>query len=108
MVGFIIWSLVAFLFIGLGISNFYAKQVVGFWSVTPAPEVEDIKGFNHLVGWMWIIYGILMVLFGIPLLFITKNSLWMVVPIGGVVIETIVIMIIYIRLELKFKKQSRN
>lgn len=104
MVGFIIWSLVAFLFIGLGISNFYAKQAVGFWAGIPAPEIEDIKGFNRFVGWMWIIYGGLMLLFGIPLLFITQNSLLVILSLGGVVAETIAIMIVYTRVAQRFQK----
>lgn len=104
MVAFIIWSLVSFIFIGLGISNFYAKGVVGFWSYVPAPEVDDVKGFNRAVGWMWIIFGILMIVFGIPLLG-EQNSPYAFLSVAGVVIEIIAIMIIYTRLVIKYKKE---
>lgn len=104
MVAFIIWSLVGVLFIGLGISNFYAKHVVGFWSNIPAPEIEDMKHFNRAVGWMWIIFGILMIVFGIPLLS-GQNSPYVFLSVAGVVIEIIAIMIIYTRIVIKYQRQ---
>lgn len=103
MVAFIIWSIVGFLFIGLGIGNFYAKRPVGFWSNIPAPEIEDIKHYNRAVGWMWVIFGILMIVFGIPLLS-GQNSPYVFLSVAGVVIEIIAIMIIYTRSVIKYQK----
>lgn len=103
MAAFIIWSLVGIIFIGLGISNFYAKGVVGFWSNIPAPEIEDMKHFNRAVGWMWIVFGIVMIVLGIPLLS-GQNSPYVFLSVAGVVIEIIALMIIYTRLVLKYQK----
>ncbi|MCM1496324.1 MAG: hypothetical protein NC089_11075 [Bacteroides sp.] len=106
MVAFIIWSLVGILFIGLGICDFHAKQVVGFWSIIPAPEIpeiEDKKHFNRAVGWMWVIFGVLMIVLGIPLLS-GQNSPYVFLSVAGIIIEIIAIMIIYTRLVIKYQK----
>lgn len=103
MVAFIIWCVVSAGFILLGIINFHAKGTVGFWSNIPTPEVEDIKQFNRAVGWMWVVFGILMMLLGVPLL-TGQNSPYVLISGVGVVIEILAIMIIYTRIEKKYHK----
>lgn len=74
MTGFIIWSLFGVFIIGLGI--------------------KDMKGYNRATGRLFIIYGIVFIILGIPLLEgqNTPYILWSVI---GVMVETIAIMAVY-------------
>lgn len=104
MVAFVIYCIVSLIFIGFGISSFFAKRAVGFWANVSLPEIEDIKRYNRAVGWLWIIFGIFMILFGIPLLS-GQNSPYVFISVFGIVFEIIAIMILYTRIERKYRKK---
>ena len=96
VIGFIIWVIVAFIIIGMGINAFFSKKSVpfGFWAnIKPFP-VKDTKGYNHAIGKLFIIYGLILIVLGLPMLK-GQNTPYILLSILGVMIETIVIMIIY-------------
>ena len=68
MIGFVIWSLLGVFIIGLGIKDMFSKNPVGFWANTETIKVKDVKGYNRASGLLFIIYGIIFVILGIPLL----------------------------------------
>lgn len=68
MIGFIIWSLFGVFIIGLGIKDMFSKNPVGFWANTETIKVKDVKDYNRASGLLFIIYGIIFVILGIPLL----------------------------------------
>ena len=68
MIGFVIWSLFGVFIIGLGIKDMFSKNPVGFWANTETIKVKDVKGYNRASGLLFIIYGIIFVILGIPLL----------------------------------------
>ena len=68
MIGFIIWSLFGVFIIGLGIKDMFSKNLVGFWANTETIKVKDVKGYNRATGRLFIIYGIVFIILGIPLL----------------------------------------
>ena len=94
MIGFIIWSLFGVFIIGLGIKDMFSKNLVGFWANTETIKVKDVKGYNRATGRLFIIYGIVFIILGIPLLEgqNTPYILWSVI---GVMVETIAIMAVY-------------
>ena len=94
IIGFIIWAIVGFIIIGIGISAFFSKKAVGFWTNIKTIQVKDIKGYNRATGMLFICYGIIFVVLGIPLLS-GQNSPYILLSVLGVVIETITIMAVY-------------
>ena len=68
MIGFVIWSLLGVFIIGLGIKDMFSKNPVGFWANTETIKVKDVKDYNRASGLLFIIYGIIFVILGIPLL----------------------------------------
>ena len=67
--------------------------------------VRDIKGYNHALRKLFIFYGMLFVVLGIPLLS-AQNTPYILLSVFGVMIETIVFMVIYsLFIEKKYKKQ---
>ena len=98
MIGFVIWSLLGVFIIGLGIKDMFSKNPVGFWANTETIKVKDVKGYNRASGLLFIIYGIIFVIFfvilGIPLLD-GQNTPYVLLSVIGVMVETIVIMAAY-------------
>ena len=46
----------------------FSKNPVGFWANTETIKVKDVKDYNRASGLLFIIYGIIFVILGIPLL----------------------------------------
>ena len=88
---FVIWSLLGVFIIGLGIKDMFSKNPVGFWANTETIKVKDVKGYNRASGLLFIIYGIIFVILGIPLLE-GQNTPYVLLSVIGVMVETIVIM----------------
>ena len=57
-------------------------------------KVKDVKGYNRASGLLFIIYGIIFVILGIPLLE-GQNTPYVLLSVIGVMVETIVIMAAY-------------
>lgn len=53
MLAFIIFVLVALIFVVIGISAFFAKKPMGFFANSEMFEVTDVKAYNRAVGIMW-------------------------------------------------------
>lgn len=105
MIGFIVWAIVGCIMIGIGISAFFSKEAVGFWAnIKPFP-VNDIKGYNHATGKLFIAYGVVFIVLGIPLLS-GQNTPYILLSVLGIMIETIAIMAIYtLFITKKYRKQ---
>lgn len=105
VIGFIVWAIVGCILIGIGICAYFSKKAVAFWANMKAFPVRDIKGYNHAMGKLFILYGVIFVALGIPLLSAEKTP-YIFLSVVGVMIETIVIMAIYsLLIEKKYKKQ---
>ncbi|MDO4168980.1 MAG: hypothetical protein Q4D45_03685 [Lachnospiraceae bacterium] len=104
ILAFLIWSVVSLLFLGIGISGWRSKKAVGFFSFLKPPMVTDVEKYNHSVSILWIIAAIILELLGIPLLFLKQNSPLFILLIFGVVVLMIGMMIVYIKIETKYKK----
>lgn len=94
LIGFIIWALCGCFMIGLGISAFFSKKAVGFWANIKIFPVNDIRAYNHATGKLFIAYGVVFIVLGLPLLS-GQNTPYILLSVLGVMIETIVMMAIY-------------
>ena len=92
--GFIIWALFGCIMIGIGISAFFQKKAVDFWANSKTFPVNDIKKYNHATGKLFIAYGAVFIVLGLPLLS-EQNSPYILLSVVGVMVETIALMAIY-------------
>ncbi len=105
MLGFILWTLVSLMFVVLGIVAFFAKKPMGFFANADMFEVTDVKGYNRAVGILWCVYGIIMILLGLPLL-AGQNSPFILLTVVGIMVETIGMVIVYVLvIEKKYRKK---
>ena len=107
IIAFVIWCMVGLLFIGFGIYAFFSKkaQPMGFWANAKMFEVTDVKKYNKAMGKLFCGFGIVFILFGLPLLS-GQNSALILLSAFGVMAEAIIMMGIYtIVIEKKYKKK---
>ena len=106
MIAFIIWAVCGLVFIGLGISAFCSRNLkpLGFWANAEVFEVDDVKGYNHALGKLWIVFGVIFIFLGMPLLE-GENSPYILLSVIGVMVESIFVMVIYV---LVIERKYRN
>lgn len=106
MLAFIVWLALGVAFIVLGIYAILSKKEVafGFWANAKMFPVQDIKGYNHAVGKLWCVFGIIFALLGIPLL-PGQNTGYIIISILGCMAEAIVAMVVYVTIiEKKYRR----
>ena len=103
IIAFVIWSLVAVIFLMIGVSTWKAKEAAGFFTFVNPPKVKDAKRYNHAVAKLWLAAALILEVLGVPMLWLKQNSPQIVFTILGVVILVIAMMIVYIRVEAKYK-----
>lgn len=106
MTGFIIWSIASLIFLGIGIRSCRAREAVGFFTFIKPPKVkgEDVKRYNNAVSVLWIVSAGALELIGIPLLFSKQNSPVFILMSFAVVILILIMMVVYLKIEKKYKK----
>lgn len=103
IIGFIIWSLVALIFLIIAICDLRSEKPVGFYTGVKPPEVKDVKKYNKAVSTIWFVYFGVFELLGLTLLFYEQNSPIFIVPILGVIFLSIGIIIAYNKVLGKYK-----
>ena len=106
MVAFIIWAVIGALFIISGIYCFFSKKekAFGFWANAETFPVKNIKKYNRAVGKLWIAFGVLFIIVGVPLLD-GQNSAGSLFSVLGTVFLVLSIMVIYVLgIEPKYRK----
>lgn len=103
IIAFVIWSIVAILFLGIGISGWKSKVAVGFFTSGKPPVVTDVNRYNHSVSKLWIVGAVIFEIIGVLLLFLEQNSPMFIPIIFGVVALAIGMMIAYVKIEAKYK-----
>ncbi len=104
IIAFIIWSIVAVLFLGIGIRVRKSKEAVGFFTFVKPPVVTDVTKYNRSVSMLWVVVAVILEIIGIPLLFLEQNSPMFIPMTLGVVALVIGMMIVYSRIEAKYKR----
>lgn len=105
IIAFIIWSIVAVLFLAIGISSRKSREAVGFFTFTKPPVIENIEAYNRAVSNLWIVTALIFELLGIPFLFLKQNSPWFLLIIFAVFIWVITMMVCYMKIEGKYRKK---
>lgn len=104
IIAFIIWSIVAAIFLGIGISCRKSSEAVGFFTFVKPPVVDDIRHYNNAVSVLWFVAAVALEIMGVPFLFLEQNSPVFILLIFAVIILIIVMMVTYIKIEGKYKK----
>ncbi len=105
MTAFIVWAIVGCIMIGIGIGAYVSKKPVGFWANVKTFPVKDTKGYNRAIGKLFVCYGDVFIVLGIPLL-CGQNSPYIFLSVVGVMVETIIVMIIYsVVIEKKYREK---
>ncbi len=94
MIAFVLWAAAGGLLMLLGVRALLSSKPAGFWANAEAPKVKDVKGYNRAVGRLFIAYGIVFILLGLPLT-AGQNKALILLSILGVMLETIVAMAVY-------------
>lgn len=104
MIALILWMVCAALFIGIGISCFFAKKQVQFWANFDSPPVTDIPAFNRAVGRLWCGFGIVFALLGLPL---AAGSLPLIIlcSVLGTIFACIALIVTFVHIENKYRKK---
>ena len=108
IIGFIIWSVVGFVLLVIGIMMRKSGKAVGFYTGAKLPEVSDVRKYNRSVSALWFAYTILFELLGLPLLFLKQNSAGFLWSILGVPVISIVLMIVYNRILAKYRVKKND
>ena len=106
MLAFLIEALFGVVFIFLGIYAFCSKReaAFGFWANAEMFPVKDVKAYNRAVGKLWMVFGAVFILLGLPLLG-GQNSPYAVISILGIMLEAIAAMAVYVTvIERKYRK----
>ena len=101
--GFVLWSVVAVLFLCIGFYCRRAQDAVGFFTFVNAPAVRDVGKYNRAVAVLWFVSGFLMEAIGLPLLFLEQNSPGFLLLAIGTSVLVIGMMIAYIRIEIRYR-----
>ena len=101
-VGFVIWSIVSLVLLGIGIWSWKSDRTIGFYAGVKPPEVSDIRKYNRTVALLWFAYAAAFELLGLPLLFLKQNSAGFLWSILGTVGITIALVIAYQRIQARF------
>lgn len=104
IIGFAVWSIVAIVFMLIGISCRKSDEAVGFFTFVKPPIIEDVKAYNNAVAVLWFVSAVVLEIIGIPILFLKQNSPLFVPIILAVIIWLILLMIVYLKIEAKYKK----
>lgn len=102
---FVIWSVLAVVFVGLGIWSWRAEKQVNFWANTKSPEMKDVKKYNRAIAKIWFTFAVVYEALGIPLQFCEQNSPVFLLTIVGLIFLVIGIMGAYMAVENKYRKR---
>lgn len=104
IVAFIIWTLMSFLFLGIGIYALKSNTPVTFFTFQESIQVSDIKAYNKAVGKLWIVSAVLLEVSGIPFLFFKQNSPFFLLTIFSTIFICLGMMIVYVQIQSKYEK----
>lgn len=86
---------------------FFAKSAkpFGFWANAEVAQMRDVKGYNRALGKLWCVFGVLLILIGLPIL-LGEKSAGVIITILGTMLLSIGVMIVYVVvIEPKYRKK---
>lgn len=106
-VGFFMWELIGAAFVCYGIFAIFSRRPapIGFWANTEMFAVNNVKKYNRAVGKLFCMFGLVFIILGLPLLYLEGQPAWILLPVAGAMMESIIMMAVYvIVIEKKYKK----
>lgn len=106
MLTFIIWASMGVAFVIFGIYCFFSKKAkpFGFWANAKTFPVSNVKKYNQALGKLWMVFGMLFALIGLPILE-GENSPGIILMILGAMVLSIGAMAVYVVvIERKYRK----
>ncbi len=110
ILAFLMWAALGIIFCAYGIFVYCSKKErpFGFWANAEQFEVNDVKGYNHALGILFAVFGIIFTLLGLPLLN-GQNSGWIIISILGCMAAVIMMMVIYVTvIEKKYRLKNKK
>lgn len=104
-IAFIIWVCIGLGFIVIGIFDYFSEKPVGFWANTKTVPIKDVKKYNRATGKLFFCFGTIFILLGLPLLYAEENSPLILLSIVGIMFEVIGVMIVYMKIEEKYRRK---
>lgn len=107
--GFALWALLGAFFVGMGIYDCVSKKErpFGFWANAKPAPVTDVKKYNRALGKLWLVFGTVFILLGLPLLS-GSDSAGIIIPVLGAAGECVVACAVYtVKIEGKYRKNKR-
>lgn len=86
---------------------FFAKSAkpFGFWANAEVAQMRDVKGYNRALGKLWCVFGVLLILIGLPIL-LGEKSAGVIITILGTMLLSIGTMVVYVVvIEPKYRKK---
>lgn len=102
---FVIYVLIALLLIAIGIGQIKSKTPVGFYTHEQAPrkqDITDIETWNKKHGWIWIVYGIALIVGNLMCFFIKDAIIASVLLIGVTIVPLPIAMWYHAQLKKKY------
>ncbi|MBR5287276.1 MAG: hypothetical protein IKU34_01640 [Clostridia bacterium] len=104
IIAFIIWSAVAAIFAGIAIRCRKSDKAVGFFANVAPPAIRDVPAYNKAVSTLWFVAAAFYEAMGIPFLFLQQNSPLFLLIMLAVIVWLILLMIVYLKIEAKYRK----
>lgn len=97
IIAFVCWLIVGITSIIIDLFDYKTTTHItrGFWANIKITPAKDVKSHNKALGKLWIVFGAVFIVLGIPLL-MGQNSPAILITIIGVMFEVIVVMAVYI------------
>ena len=106
IIGFVLWSIIASILVGIGISCRKADRAAGFFTFDEPPVVKDVRRYNRAVAKLWFSAAVTFETIGVSLLFLEQNSPLFVLVMLAVILWVILLMAAYSRIAAKYSKNE--
>lgn len=107
MTGFIIYAVCCALFYVLALYAFVSSKPVGLWSRgRRQPKVKNVRGYNRAVAKLFLAYGTLLLLSGIPTILEINPIAAMMISTTGISAASIMLFLAGIKIESKYRDKN--
>ena len=107
IISLVIFLLVTVVMIIIGVSQIRSEKPVGFYTGEKPPredELSDIVAWNKKHGYMWVIYGFIMIGSFVMASFIKSETIAMVLLLSGIIGALPIMMLYHSHLKKKYYK----
>lgn len=99
--GFLIWSGFGIALMILGIYCHFTKRLMYFWANDTQLIVSDQKAYNRTLGKCWIVYGLIFIVLGLPLL--SEYKMWALFSVLASFFWMIALILSYLRISDRYR-----